>query len=636
MEILLVGHDGSNATKQRANALISAAPRALGKHERGRVWLGSHVAVALTDDGVDRSCPIWQPSDDGSRLLIGLTNSQANAARILKAPQHVAQFGAECPVVLVDADEDGSQLAIRTDGVGAMSGFFAELETLFLFSTSLHHLAYLGLPPELDPVGVATYLAGRHPFTGQTLLGRAHLLPPGATIAWRAGASLTISSRSLLRRTAPLPGARTKSDLVALFAETWPRVMQDLLAAVEGRLVLSLSGGLDSRTVARGLRDAGAAPVSFTYGSDEDREVRIASLVAEKLGMRHHKLAITPTTMLGHAEFSFNALDAWHSPFEFYQGWFRDEIASLGAVFANGTPGDDLWGSNTAGQTKADVILQKFRKYGRELNGVAPLLTPEFLPTAQQMLWDEVTANVNSMEDFETSDISSFSNWCVRQRAWVTSEQAAMRRSGIRIENPFFYSSFLEFARAVPGELRQNGRLYLAVYRRLYPELADIPRTLAPLPPRLIEDHLYRATVAERLRMLQSAAAREPLTAFVGSRFLAGEFILWLLKRWHAPEGIARPVRALLHEHRPVFRHRDWLHSDPTYRTRYLGMLEESISCAPDFVDQGQMRAALDQAHQGRLRADPMLVARVVSTCLWRRLWKTRAAESRRIARAMA
>ena len=90
MEILLVAHDGTGPQRAQAERLIQEAPRLFGRKERGATWLGSHIAVALVDDGVDPSHRIWQPSDDGERFLVGMTNGPSNATKVLGSSERLA------------------------------------------------------------------------------------------------------------------------------------------------------------------------------------------------------------------------------------------------------------------------------------------------------------------------------------------------------------------------------------------------------------------------------------------------------------------------------------------------------------------------------------------------------------------
>ena len=59
---------------------------------------------------------------------------------------------------------------------------------------------------------------------------------------------------------------------------------------------LTLTGGFDSRVILAALLHLGIKPVCFTYGNEKNRDIQIAKIICEKLGLTYYNVAnIKPT-----------------------------------------------------------------------------------------------------------------------------------------------------------------------------------------------------------------------------------------------------------------------------------------------------------------------------------------------------
>lgn len=149
-----------------------------------------------------------------------------------------------------------------------------------------------------------------------------------------------------------------RKEAMELFQQVSNQVFDETIAAIAGRpVVLSLSGGYDSRYVACMLKARGAKDVScFTYGTKDSFEVHASEKIAKALGWRWTWVEHTDERILGILD---DEGEAYASAFEDYDypyyiqnypavrylhetGWFKP-----GSVFITGHPNDVPAGSHT-------------------------------------------------------------------------------------------------------------------------------------------------------------------------------------------------------------------------------------------------------------------------------------------------
>jgi asparagine synthase (glutamine-hydrolysing) len=142
---------------------------------------------------------------------------------------------------------------------------------------------------------------------GRTLLKDIHIPPPGAIV--RLGKDGTVRSRQEIPR--PQVQVAAVSERAAC-KELARRLVSATRPLVEhqGRIGVSLSGGIDSLAVAYACRLCApdAELVGFTAGDDEqDPEIRIAATAMERLGGRHEAVYVTAQPLIDNLP-----LAVWH------------------------------------------------------------------------------------------------------------------------------------------------------------------------------------------------------------------------------------------------------------------------------------------------------------------------------------
>ena len=189
--------------------------------------------------------------------------------------------------------------AFVNDALGRLPVYFHEgKDGRCCLSREIRFVAGIADSVRVDQMAIAQYLLFGFPWGVRTLLDGIDRLPPATLIRW-SGRGERAHRRTLYQfcfdeRQAPQPISETAAHLVSLFIAAC-RLQSD----GEGRCVLSLSGGQDSRSVAAGLQKAG---VPFTAMTFEDafgtasRDVLCARQLADKLELDWHLVRLGAPT----------------------------------------------------------------------------------------------------------------------------------------------------------------------------------------------------------------------------------------------------------------------------------------------------------------------------------------------------
>ena len=159
--------------------------------------------------------------------------------------------------------------------------------------------------PRLDPQARREFLDAGFVTGTDTLLAGVHQTEQGAVVRIdRATGKASAVNHSLARFSEEADMVADPEEFAALLSEALDaglgRVLEDLdRRPGSPRLVLPLSGGLDSRLLAAWLTLHGALDrtVAFTYGRPGSREVEVSRSVAEAVGLEWHAVEYVPADL---------------------------------------------------------------------------------------------------------------------------------------------------------------------------------------------------------------------------------------------------------------------------------------------------------------------------------------------------
>ncbi|MDD4255234.1 MAG: asparagine synthetase B family protein [Methanofollis sp.] len=217
------------------------------------------------------------------------------------------------------------------------------------------HLLVERLSPPLSQESSAEFLAAGFVTGPLTLYRGIRQLQVGECLISprRSGAATTVSYAQFRHGDFFADG-----DLTGSLDDVFLRVFRRLLASCEGRrIVVPLSGGLDSRIIVAMLRRLGVEDVTcFSYGVKESREVRISREVARALGYDWHYVEYTKEKVRAcyrgdalkeYLRYGGNLSSLPHTQDYLAVCEMREEgVVPPGAVFVPGHSGDMLAGSH--------------------------------------------------------------------------------------------------------------------------------------------------------------------------------------------------------------------------------------------------------------------------------------------------
>ena len=159
--------------------------------------------------------------------------------------------------------------------------------------------------PRLDPRARREFLDAGFVTGTDTLLAGVHQTEQGAIVHIdRATGKARAVNHSLARFSEEADMVADPEEFAALLSEALDaglgRILEDLdRRPGSPRLVLPLSGGLDSRLLAAWLTLHGALDrtVAFTYGRPGSREVEVSRSVAEAVGLEWHAVEYVPADL---------------------------------------------------------------------------------------------------------------------------------------------------------------------------------------------------------------------------------------------------------------------------------------------------------------------------------------------------
>lgn len=289
----------------------------------------------------------------------------------------------------------------------------------------------------------------------------------------RSGAARTVSYAQF-RHGDYFAGSDLVGDLTRGLDNVLLRVFRRLLASCEGkRIVVPLSGGLDSRIIVAMLRRLGAEDVTcFTYGVKENREVRISREVARALGYDWHCVEYTKEkvqacyggdALTEYLRYGGNLSSLPHTQDYLAVCEMKDEGAvPPDAVFVPGHSGDMLAGSHIPreyGRPQA-YTLQKF---------LADNLAAHYLLWA----WDDpplralyaerslTSAGCPDVHDAEScADAIEYFDFKERQAKYIINSVRVYEYFGYGWRLPLWDRELMTFFQRVPLSLRLGQALY--------------------------------------------------------------------------------------------------------------------------------------------------------------------------------
>lgn len=282
------------------------------------------------------------------------------------------------------------------------------------------------------------------------------------------------------------PADRVSSDLADRLSALNTRIIQKLIAGLDGRRVLvPLSAGLDSRFVAAGLKAAGYDNVvCFSYGQPGNHEAATAREIAARLGFDWHFVPYSidkqrrSMTSAGYAAFEAmsDSLTGVHFPQEYlaFEQLLAAGVADERSVVVNGQAGDFISGNHIPAdfheaigpgvdrRTRIlDALMAKHYRLWRSL------MTPEnnaLIRTRLNMEIDRLGGLPGDADqDYGVFEYCEFQD---RQSKYVLNGQRHYEFFSMDWRLPLWDRDYMDFWAAAPLSAKRRQSLYRDVLAR--------------------------------------------------------------------------------------------------------------------------------------------------------------------------
>ena len=368
---------------------------------------------------------------------------------------------------------------------------------------------------EVDPAGLASMLTFGYHIGDLTILKDVKCLPNACHLECQAGNGHLHIDRywnypfGVLE---PIKG--TEDELAEALHGHLMSALKRQLRGVN-KILLPISGGLDSRTMAGLLHQSGFSGevLAYSYGQPSSRDVRYGRAIARKLGYRHVAIP-TPVDFVTHSV----AEDAWLFDAE----WSAELHWAVRFAYRDPSLGDTSDYHVLSGMF-GDIVLGSDRFNYRRKAGDIPLaadclrtiyyqLNQEYAPPGTVLnLFNAHGATVaektlNQIVYATLAPIAQLTPFYALMRAEF--EHRQRRHTGMvaqcierdrRTLTPFLDTEVIEFALRIPYDAFYEKKLYAQMIRKHLPGVAAIPYAGTAQP---ISNAPIRAAIHWRLEKI--------------------------------------------------------------------------------------------------------------------------------------
>jgi len=446
--------------------LLNASLDQPGSDPAGNVFLFLEGEIFNLDELKSYLRTTWDPSPCSVLLALFLE----------RGDEFINLVNGEFNIVIYQKTE--KRLTIFSDHIASMPMYYLEQDgCLFFGSEKKYILSLTQKSPTIDPVGLLQIVAHRYNLDDRTFLAGIKRMIPGTRLTYQRG-RLELSRYQLL--TFRVPNKTPRVD--DLLDEWGDRLKEATLLRLQGkdRILISLSGGLDSRAIACAMpRDI--RPISSrTRGVGGSLECTLAAEIAECLCFNHNQENPEATSYS-----DVIPKIAWRTECETH---FTNALSisnhANAKIHGDHIAGGWLGDASSGAHIFVDMLWPRSRRkfiehaYHRHLaytaHSLRNIFSWDFLQETFPELQEAFLASFEYLEDSTNLQVYEIWDLYQRQRRQTTTSMSVDSYLFEKIR-PFYDKDYLNFTLTLPAYLRFGQSLYQAMIYRLGPEIRHIP-----------------------------------------------------------------------------------------------------------------------------------------------------------------
>jgi len=382
-------------------------------------------------------------------------------------------------------DVPKKRLLLFNDRFGFRHLYVYEDNDIVMFAPEIKaFLNYSGFSKQLDPQGVADFFNYFYQLGDRTMFANVKMLPAAACLCLDGS-----QADCTLYWHARYTGERKKEDVVES-VETGYRLFQQSMeerVAGKSKLLVPLSGGLDSRLILATAKDMNCNIQPVTFGEKRSLDYRIADTICRVLGLQnHHRVAIQSNwvpdfseEMIWLSEGAYATLATTRiCGFAKVMGSHYDGLLNgiFGGHLSFGSPYFTQQDVNDKALAMGDVsgIIKELEgwRYDMYLAGIASAKLNDMVHAYKEK---------SVKEEWDKSELASSQPAFRKDQVFLSNR---IRRGMNSLDlNRFYYKSLLPFAcydlyefyLTLSPELLLDHFLYKSIFKAKFPRLAEVP-----------------------------------------------------------------------------------------------------------------------------------------------------------------
>jgi asparagine synthase (glutamine-hydrolysing) len=381
-------------------------------------------------------------------------------------------------------------LYLFSDRMGTRPVYYAMFNQHFLFASEVKAILKYGITREINYASVSELFSFGHLFGHKTMFTGVSQLPEASYLIYRKGKVSIHKYWNLpefkeayqLKR----PAKKVVQNLADELSTIISRAMKRNFTKNKDSILLSLSGGLDSRYVAAFAAMYEVSPlVSFTMGPDTSADQIYSKIVAQKLGIQHYPFEIKPYRIWEDAR-KFSYISDYMSPiygpiqgFEPLESFFGSKEITISSQMCDALFGGNLWRRslqiliNKKGldPEAREIVINSFKLFSDDI--LKMIFTRDFYLLIRDLYSEVPKQYVNTTN----IPLHAYFNLLLNEHGRRgTLSGNLMNNLFMETRMPSYDNDIIEFAYKLPLALREHQYLYRRVFTHLFPELSKIKR----------------------------------------------------------------------------------------------------------------------------------------------------------------
>jgi len=393
-------------------------------------------------------------------------------------------------------DFEEEKLFLISDRMGTRPVYYAHENKNFAFAPEVKAILKSNISKDINYCAVSDLFTYGHLFGHKTLFSNISQLPEASYLILSNNKVSIHKYWSLPEYPEAYrkewPSRKTINDSTDEFIEIFTCAMKRNFTKNSDKILLSLSGGLDSRYVAAFAKKLGVNPlVAYTMGADNSEDQIFAKQVSENLSIQHNQFIVDPKNIWRDAKrFAYfsDSMSMINGPiqgFEAVENFYRKKEVTVSSQMC-----DAFFGS-TLVRRKFQSLIDK-KEFDEEANrtitncfilfkasDLDTIFTKDFNNKIKSK-GDEVPLQyINST----SIPIHAYLNLLFNEHARRgTLGGNLMSNLYVETRMPSYDNDVIDFAYRLPLKLKEYQYLYRRAFTRLFPDLAKIKREHFNLP----------------------------------------------------------------------------------------------------------------------------------------------------------